>query len=226
MKIVIVIPAYNEQTQIVSIIKSIQKLYTHIVIVDDGSADDTYGEAVSHGGVTVCRHIVNRGQGAALKTGTQMAIELGADIIVHFDADGQMQPEDIATVIKPIELDSADVVLGSRFMGIESNIPPVRRVVLGAAKVFTRFFIGGVLTDPQSGFRALSRHAAESIEITQDRMAHCSEIQHEVFKKNLRLQEVPVKIIYTEYSRSRGQRSTNAIKIVWDLFIQRLLRSR
>lgn len=224
MKTVIVVPAYNEEQKIKSVLMSIQKKYTHIIVIDDGSTDDTWEQIMSVPGIIACRHIINRGQGAALRTGTHKAIECGADFIVHFDADGQMNASDINQAIDVLKTGEYDAVLGSRFLGVESNIPLLRRAVLTLARYFNTLFIGGNLTDPQSGFRVLTAKAAANIKISQDRMAHCSEIQHQLFKKGMRVKEIPVHIIYTEYSREKGQKSSNAFKIVWDLFIHRIIQ--
>ncbi len=201
MKIFIVIPAHDEEKSIGRVVDTLKHHgYHNIIVVNDNSKDNTEKIARQRG-ATVLTHIVNRGQGASLVTGNEYALRHGADIIVHFDADGQMQAEDIPAMIAPIVKGKADITMGSRFLGKTSNIPPSKRFILVLGRLFLRMFYGVRLTDSQCGFRAMSRKAAEKIEIKQDKMEHASEILIEVFKKKVRYQEVSVTIKYTEYSK-------------------------
>ncbi len=220
-KIIAVIPAYNEAKTIREVISGVKEEVDEVVVVDDASIDGTGGEAIM-AGAKVLAHLVNRDQGAALKTGTYYALSKGADIIIHFDADGQHRVEDIKKLVEPLLKGEAEVVLGSRFMGEVSNIPPLRKIVLFLGKLFNRLFLGVKLTDPQSGLRALSRRAAEQIEITEDGMAHCSEILGQI--KKMRVKEVPVVVNYTKYSKSKGQSSWNAFRIGLRLIFKKFLR--
>lgn len=215
-KVIAVIPAYNEGNVIADVVRSLNGVVDEIIVVDDGSGDAS-GKLARDAGARVLRHRINRGQGAALQTGTEAALRRGADIVVHFDADGQHDVGDIARLIEPLQSNRADVVLGSRFLGQARNIPTTRRLVLRAGRLFMRLFSGLSLTDAQNGLRAMTREAARAISITQDGMAHASEILDRIGELGLRYLEVPVTIHYTEYSLSRGQRSSNAIRIVWRL---------
>jgi len=223
MNVFIIIPAYNEEKTIEKVLNEVVSFYRNVIVIDDGSTDNTLKILEHIPDIVVCKHIVNRGQGAALATGTRKALRMGADVIVHFDADGQMQAEDIKKVTDPVINDNYDVAIGSRFMDIKSNIPKVRKLLLYFAKHFNKIFLGipDDIKDTTSGFRALSRKAALEIEITQDRMAHCSEILKEIFRKKLKAAEVPVKIEYTKYSLQKGQKASNAFQIVWSLFISK-----
>lgn len=222
--IFIVIPARNESAIIATIINSLKKQnYTNIIVVDDGSTDTT-SHIAEETGATVIKHYINRGQGAALRTGTEHALAQGADIIVHFDADGQMRVEDIAKVIKPLIEGHADVSFGSRFLSNESNIPHVRRILLILGRIFMRTLFKVTTTDPQSGFRALTKKAAQTIEITQRGMPHCSEILAQVHKKKIAFTEVPVTIIYTDYSKKHGQSNIEALRIATKLLLSKLTR--
>lgn len=224
MNIWIVIPAYNEAQKIKEVITDLKKNnFKNIVVIDDASADMT-SEVAAQQAVHVLLHKVNRGQGAALATGTQYALLNDADIIVHFDADGQMQAKDIPTLVKALGSKDVDVAIGSRFLSKESNIPALRKVLLAGARIFNRVFLGITLKDPQSGFRAMKRIAAEQIKIKHDRMAHCSQMLHDMYEQGLTIQEVPVEIRYTEYSLHKGQNSFDAIKIVWDLLIGKIMK--
>mgnify|MGYP001569766112 CR=1 FL=1 len=221
MKAIAVIPAYNEVTRIATTVASVLPFVDGVVVVDDGSDDGT-ADAARIGDTVVLRHAVNRGQGAALRTGTEAAIRLGSDIIIHIDADGQHDASFIPSLVQPLRAGEADVVFGSRFLGLDpEGIPMTRRLLFRGMRVFNAFAMGipRCVTDPQSGLRAMSRDAARRIDFKQDRMAHCSEILRRVTRSSLRWQEVPVRVRYTDESLAKGQRSTDAFKIAWHLFI-------
>jgi polyprenyl-phospho-N-acetylgalactosaminyl synthase len=228
MDIAVVIPAYNEEKMIGQVIKDVRTACPHVFVVDDGSSDGTAASAHA-AGANVLRHVLNRGQGAALATGIEAALKAGADIVVTFDADGQMDPADIASLVAPIEAGICDVALGSRFHGNgchpepvegrQSRMPFVRRLTLKAALVFTKLTTGLALTDTHNGLRAFSRAAAAELEIKCDRMAHASEILEEISRHGWRYREIPVKIRYTEYSMKKGQKISGAFRILRDLIM-------
>lgn len=221
MKIICIIPAYNEAENIVAVINSVKPLIDEVIVIDDCSNDDTFLLAKQQG-IIALKHIINLGQGAALKTGTKYAIRENADIIIHFDADGQFLASDIKTVIEPLINNQADIVFGSRFINKQDNIamPVMKRCVLmPLARLINKLFFNINLTDPQSGFRAMTKLAAKKIDWQQDRMAHCSEILCQVVKHNLRIKEVPIKIIYNNF----GQRFSGGVKILVDLFLAKLI---
>ncbi|MBP7005874.1 glycosyltransferase family 2 protein [Patescibacteria group bacterium] len=227
MRVFAVIPAYHEAERLPGVLDAIAPHVEGMVVVDDGSRDET-ASVVTHPKAVVLRHPLNRGQGAALRTGTVAALELGADVIVHVDADGQHDPEGIARVVAPICDGSADVVLGSRFLTIRpEGMPSMRRVLLMGVRQFNRWVVGipGRVTDPQSGFRAFSAMAARQIDFQQDRMAHASEILRLVTRSSLRWQEVPVRVRYTEDSLRKGQKATDAFKVAWQLVLGAFHRS-
>ena len=223
MKLAIVIPAYNEAKMIVEVIKEVRFVTPHVFVVDDGSVDDTAIVARSADAV-VLRHALNRGQGAALRTGIEAAARAGADIIVTFDADGQMSAADIPALTAPIEAGFCDIVLGSRFLTtnderLTTKIPLVRRLTLKAALVFTRATTGLKITDTHNGLRAFSREAAAALDLRCDRMAHASEILEEISRLGLKYREVPVTIKYTDYSLAKGQKLSGAFRIIKDLIL-------
>ena len=224
MKIVAVIPAYNEAVVISGVVNGL-KPYADCVVVDDGSVDST-GELARRAGAIVIRHLINRGQGAALENGRRYALPLGADIIVHFDADGQHDSKDIAVMVEPIAKGEVDVTLGSRFLGETVALPFTRRLVLRLGILFTKFFSGLKLSDVHNGLRAFSRAAAEEIRLTHDGMAHASEILDIIAEKNLRYKEVPVTIHYTAYSLARGQGSLNGLQIIKKLIIEKFFHNQ
>ncbi len=219
MKITCVIPAYNEAQNIALVIDKLKPFVDEIIIIDDASTDNTY-DIASRKGAIVKRHIINRGQGAALRTGTQLALDQGADIIIHFDADDQFRSEDIPEIIKPLLEGRADAVLGSRFLSKKSKLPALKKnIIMPLARFINRLFFNIRLSDPQSGFRALSRTSALNLKIENDGMAHCSEILYQLFKNKNRVLEVPITVTYHEY----GQKLSGGFKIIKDLIIQKLI---
>ncbi len=219
MKIICIIPAYNEAKTIVEVINDIKPFVNKVVMVDDNSTDDTFNLAKNQG-ITILHHIINRVQGAALQTGNEYALDHGAGIIVHFDADGQFVAEEIPNFIRVIEAGESDLVLGSRFLGKKSQIPWTKKfIILPLAKIVNRIFTGVNLTDPQNGFRAMSAFAAKTIKIEQNGMAHCSEILAKAFANNLRVKEIPATVIYHDF----GQRFSGGLKILMELILARLI---
>ena len=223
MRVAAVIPAYNEASAIMPVVKAVCDAVERVIVVNDGSSDNTAALAAD-AGATVLSHALNRGQGAALQTGITYAVREGFDAVVTFDADGQHRAEEIPIVLGPIIQGKADVVLGSRFLDSKANIPTVRRLVLKTATALTRLYTGLDVTDAHNGFRAFSRSAASAIDLQQEGMAHASEVLEQIKRFRLRYVEVPVTITYTDYSLSKGQRLTNAFKIIWELLLGRVVR--
>lgn len=219
MKKVVVIPAFNEEKMIKKVISEVAKYVDLIIVVDDGSEDKTYEKALETKKAIVLKHIINRGQGAALMTGIEKAKELGAQIVITFDADFQHNPKDIPKFVSKIK-QGYDVVLGSRFLK-KNKIPFLKKIVLKLAIAFTNFIYDINLTDTHNGFRAFSKKALQLIRIKSDRMAHASEIIEQIKKYNLKFIEIPVEVYYTEYSKSKGQKITNAFRILYELIINK-----
>jgi glycosyltransferase involved in cell wall biosynthesis len=222
----VVLPAFNEAPLVATVLKelllSVPK--DQIIVIDDGSVDGT-GVISERMGVFTLRHLINCGQGAALVTGIQVALGLGADVIVTFDADGQHRAADIPELVAPILAGEADVVLGSRFLVHKpEGMGTTRYLVLKLGAIFTHLVSGINITDPHNGFRAFSRYAARTIQIKQDRMAHASEILHEIARHRLTYVERPVKVRYTEYSLAKGQKSTAALRIGIKFLLSRILK--
>jgi glycosyltransferase involved in cell wall biosynthesis len=216
----VIIPAYNEEPVLADVIGELldYDCSYHFVVIDDGSADDT-AKIARKFPVHLLVHPMNLGQGAALATGTKYALQQKADIIVTFDADGQMQPADIGVLIEALIKEDLDVVLGSRFLKWPSSeMPPIKKVVLKLGTVFTRLTTGLKITDTHNGLRAFKAEALRKFNIKQNEMAHASEILSEITRNKLAYCEVPVTIRYTEYSKSKGQPVSNAINILFELF--------
>ena len=217
MKIFIIIPCYNESQNLVKVISQ-AKEFGEVVVVDDGSSDNSF-QLAKNQGVKVIKHFLNRGQGAALETGDCYALAKGADIVVHFDADGQHVASEIPDLVGPILTGEADIVLGSRFLENKSKTPVFKKwLILKPAVFFQNLILGVKLTDAHNGFRALSRKALSEIKIKQDGMAHASEIVEQVRLKDLKYKEVPVTISYHEF----GQGFISGLKILKDLLFGKI----
>ncbi len=219
----IVLPAYNEEKIICETLKEIRTThYENIIVVDDGSNDQTYETVRMIPGVIVLRHRLNRGKGAATKTGIEAAKLLGAKIIVTMDADGQHNPTDIARLTEPIRNHHCDVVLGTRLKD-PRGMPWYKILANHVGNFITWYFYGLWVSDSQSGFRAYSRHAAELINTRTDRYEYDSEVIREIYLYKLEYQEVPIEVRYTEYSVGKIQKQgfVNGLKtfyrIVWNL---------
>ena len=221
--IFVVLAAFNEAAVIGDVVRELVAHDLNVVVVDDGSSDETALEAANAGAIAL-RHALNRGQGAALQTGIDYCISRGAGILVTFDADGQHRSEDIPHLVRPILDGTVDVVLGSRFLGTTENMPVLRGALLKAAVLFTRIHSRARVTDVHNGFRAFSRRAATRIRISQDRMAHASELIDQIVSSGLPYKEMPVHVRYTEYSRAKGQRASGALKILADYLLGGLTR--
>ncbi|MGK2857253.1 MAG: glycosyltransferase family 2 protein [Thermoanaerobaculia bacterium] len=220
--IFVIVPAFREAGAVAAAVEKLGRFATRVVVVDDGS-DDATARVARQAGATVLRHVVNRGQGAALRTGIRYALRSGASYIVTFDADGQHRVEDVSRLVAPLARGECDVVLGSRFLQ-RGTIPPLRRLVLKVGVLFTRMVSGIPVTDTHNGLRAFTRAAAEQLDLRLDRMAHASEILDEIARRKLRWVELPVEIDYTPYSRRKGQTSLGALGIIWDFLLGRWLR--
>ncbi|MEI6040035.1 MAG: glycosyltransferase family 2 protein [Candidatus Berkelbacteria bacterium] len=225
MKLAILIPAYNEETTLGHVIETLPKTIPGIsdikvIVVNDGSADKTK-EIAQASGATVISHWFNRGLGGALGTGFEYIRRHDFDLLITFDADGQHNPNDIAPVIKPIIDGKADVSIGSRFIGNLGSMPWYRRIGIFGLNVITYMLFWTWTTDSQSGMRAFGRKAIEKIEIQTNKMEVSSEFFYEIQAKNLKLTEVPIQSIYTDYSIAKGQKNINAFNILAKLIYRR-----
>lgn len=223
--IFIVIPAYNEGPIIQQVIKEIQIAGEYsIIVVDDGSRDNTFTNASACPGVRVLKHKINRGKGAATKTGIMAAGRLGAEIVVTMDGDGQHDPEDIKALVQPIIEQEFDVVLGTRRKK-RGEMPIIKIVANKIGNTVTWFLYGIHVSDSQSGFRAYSRFAATIIDTKADKYEYDSKVIREINNNRLLFIEVPIKVRYTEYSNNKKQKQsfTNGIRtlirMVWDILV-------
>ena len=217
----LVIPAYNEITTIAEVILDVTASGYRVVVVDDASKDETAAAAgQEHASVVV--HPVNLGQGAALQTGIDYALSQNAEYIVTYDADGQHKVSDIAVLLAALDEHNADIALGSRFLGEAVDMHWSRRFLLRCSGWLSRMTTGLAISDTQNGLRAMTAHAARTIRIRQNRFAHALEIIEQVSTHRLRYVEVPVTVVYTTYSRSKGQSVWSSLPIMADLFLGKL----
>jgi polyprenyl-phospho-N-acetylgalactosaminyl synthase len=219
----LVIAAYNEAAVIAQVVADLFWRDYTVVVVDDGSTDETGPKAYSAGAVVVT-HPINLGQGAALQTGIKFALKHGATYIVTFDADGQHRTSDVEGLIEALKTDNVDFALGSRFLGSAVAMPLSRRLLLRAATLFTRLTTGMRVSDTHNGLRAMTRRGASRIALRQNRMAHASELLEQIARSGLGYVEVPVTIEYSRYSLAKGQRLADSLRILLDLFAERLHR--
>jgi len=221
-QVYITIPLYNEEKMILKVIKSLNDQgYYNIVVVDDGSKDNGYELVKNSTNAIIAKHVINRGQGAALQTAMEIAIDKGAKYIVHFDSDGQHDPKDIQPMLNTLVDGNYDIVLGSRFLK-KNKIPLKKRILLKGGILFTFLFSHIWLTDVHNGIRVMTADTAKKLNIQHDRFEHASEILDKIKILNLKYTEVPVTIRYTKYSMSKGQSISNSINIAYKLISSKI----
>jgi len=217
----ILIPVFNEEKKIESVISELSSSFKNIVTVNDGSTDFTQNILESLN-VVILRHSINLGAGAAISTGFKYIQGLkNAEAVVTFDADGQHSVEDAKAFAKEILLCNEEVIFGSRFINSKSNIPTIKRFVLSTVVFFTNILSKVNLTDAHNGLKAIKKTTLKKIDINIDQYGYESQIIHQVSKKNITYKEMPTNTIYTEYSKNKGQKLNNGLIILEDLFKSR-----
>jgi len=203
MKILIVVPAHNEEVKIAEVIRDLKKRnYKNILVIDDGSVDKTKQIAIKNK-VMVVDHVVNRGLGAALGTGFEYARQKRYDCLVTFDGDGQHQAKDVPKLISVLAKNKADVAVGSRFL--TSKKPPFARWLINYVSNIATWLLYGVWTsDTLSGLRAFNKKAIQLIDIKTDKMEVSNEFFMEIKRNNLSFKEVPIECLYTDYSQGHS----------------------
>lgn len=218
--IIALVPAYNEEDSIETVVTELLLVVDRVVVIDDASVDAT-GDIAEHSGAIVLHHKLNRGQGAALETGHAYARSIDADLVLHFDADRQFLAEEVPGAIAAFRKEKADILLGSRFLEKHSSVPFMKRhAVLPLGRLFDRMLTGLKLSDSHNGFRILNKKALSAIRLTQDRMAHASEIPALIKKHDLKYIEFPVTVRYVEY----GQGARGGLHIIKDTLTGMFLR--
>jgi glycosyltransferase involved in cell wall biosynthesis len=219
---VAVVPMHNEAQIIGQVVAELRTAFPLVVCVDDGSKDDS-AAAARAAGASVVSHPTNLGQGAALETGIRFALSLPeTEYVVTFDADGQHDVGDARAMVQRAEQGGLQVVLGSRFLTSADHVPFARRLLLRGAVRFTRHTTGLALTDAHNGLRVLRRDAAEAIRLRLHGMSHASEVLTLLARGGFSVEEHPVTIRYTDYSRAKGQKSYNALNILFELAVNRM----
>jgi polyprenyl-phospho-N-acetylgalactosaminyl synthase len=216
----VVIPLYNEEQVIGDVVAQVRTAFEQVVCIDDGSSDRS-GDVAARAGARVVRHPINLGQGAALQTGFEYALtDPGMKYVLTFDGDGQHQIADALGMVDRLRAGEADVVFGSRFLDERSKPTFGRKMVLRAAVGYTNMTTHTRLTDAHNGLRAISRPVLEHIKITQNRMAHASELVAQIGAAKASYVEHPVHILYSDYSKAKGQSLWNSINILADLILR------
>jgi glycosyltransferase involved in cell wall biosynthesis len=214
-----IVPAYNEEKTIGSVVQSLFPYVDKVVVVDDCSTDAT-AKFAQVAGAVVLQHKINRGQGAALETGHEYARLSDADYVLHFDADNQFEVNDVKPAFDFLTKQAADILFGSRFLDGRTKIPWFKKCFLfPLARLFNKSW-GVHLSDIHNGFRILNKQALQTIKITQDRMAHATEIPVQAKKLNLKIVEFPVKVVYHEY----GQNLNGGLKVIKDLIMGKFIK--
>lgn len=215
----VVIPLFNEASVVGRVVEELLTAFVHVVCVDDGSTDGS-AQVAEAAGARVIRHPYNLGQGAALQTGIAYArSQPGAEFIVTFDADGQHRVVDAEAMIALARQDGAAIIFGSRFLDDRTRPGALKKLVLKTAVWVTNLSTGLTLTDAHNGLRVIRTDAAQAISLKQDRMAHATEIVLQLGRTRLPYREFPVEVLYTDYSRAKGQSLLNSINILVDLVI-------
>lgn len=219
MKIIAVIPAFCEAKTIAGVLEQTRRFVDEIIVVNDGSSDETVEVSRAYGAIVVS-HFMNRGLGAAIATGFEVAGKHNADVVITLDADGQHDPAEIPKFLEAMKA-GVDVVIGSRMLN-RSGMPWYRQVANTLGNLSTFVLFGVWVTDSQSGFRAFSRLAISKIQIQTNGMEVSSELVAEAKRNNLSIKEIPIKAIYTDYSLAKGQSFLVGIKTLFKLVLRRL----
>ncbi len=221
----IIIPAFNEAGVIGEVVADVRSVFDHVVCVDDGSSDGT-GEIALQAGAHLVRHPVNLGQGAAIQTGVEYARRRpGAEVFVTFDGDGQHRVKDVIAMIDRLSTEGVDVVIGTRFGRPGLSKPPLlKRIVLQTAAWLSPRGRRLGLTDTNNGLRVFNKTVADGLEITMSGMSHASEFVALVDENRWRVAEEPVEVLYTDYSKAKGQPLLNGVNIIFDGFLRRRRR--
>ncbi|QIM15865.1 glycosyltransferase family 2 protein [Leucobacter insecticola] len=215
----VVIPLFNEAQVIGEVVQGLRGLFAQVVCIDDGSNDES-GTIARAAGARIVRHPINLGQGAALQTGFEYALERGAHYVVTFDADGQHRVEDALEMLNRARNEGLAIVYGSRFLDNRTRPGLLKKIVLKTAVWVTNLTTRTRLTDAHNGLRVIRNDALNLIKLRQDRMAHGTEIVVQLGRTGLPYAEHPVEVIYSDYSKAKGQSLLNSVNILIDLIIR------
>jgi len=216
----VVVALYNEESVIKGVIDGLHEHFSNVVCIDDGSTDNS-AEVAEKAGAIVIRHPMNLGQGAAIQTGIAYCrAQEDMEYVVTFDGDGQHRVEDVLDMLSYSRRRDLAIVFGSRFLDKRTKPGFKKKVVLKVAVLITRVVTGLQLTDAHNGLRVLRRDAVAHVNLIQDRMSHATEIVQQLAESKLPWREFPVEVLYTDYSRAKGQSILNSINILFDLIVR------
>ena len=222
MKTIAIIPAYNEVSRIAAVVAEARPYVDDLIVVDDQSTDGT-AEAAERAGARVLRHVENCGAGAATMTGIDAARNLGADIVITLDADGQHDPRDIPALLAPVKEGRADLVFGSRFTQ-RNRIPLIRRFYNSVGNFITFLATRRWVSDSQCGFKVFGPRALAEVDLRMSGFEFCTEIVRESMQHRWRIAEVPIKVIYSEYTLAKGQSFAHGMRTAMKILLRSLLR--
>jgi len=222
MRTIAVIPALNEATRVADVVTGALRYADTVIVVDDGSQDET-AHAAQQAGARVLRHIENSGAGAATMTGIDAARRLGAEVIITLDADEQHDTNDIPLLLKPVLQHEADIVFANRF-GRKNHIPFIRRLFNGLGNIVTFSVTGRWVSDSQCGFKVFGPRAVQDIQLRMSGFEFCTEIVREAVKHQWRIAEVPIKVVYSEYTLAKGQSFAHGIRTACKILLRSFLR--
>jgi len=215
--IYILVPVFNENKVIRNTLNELLKVFSNIIIVNDGSTDNTI-DKIDDLNISILNHEINLGVGAAVQTGFDYVEKIhDSYAVITFDADGQHSVEDAVTMAKEIQICNEEIIFGSRFIKHQKNVPLVKRNVLKIIAFITKIATGIDLTDAHNGLKAYKVSAIRKLKLQFSGYSYESELITEVAKKNISYKELSTNIKYTEYSIKKGQKLTNGLLIIEDL---------
>lgn len=216
----VVIPVYNEETMIGEVVHRVKEAFPNVVCVIDGGTDQS-AKLARQAGAIVVEHPINLGQGASLQTGFDFVLsQPEMTEVITFDADGQHQITDAVGMVDLLRAEHLDIVIGSRFLDDRTQVGSLKRLVLKTAAQWTKLTTKMALTDAHNGLRVISRNLLSKIQLRQNRMAHASELIDQVALSKAKWREYPTHIIYTEYSKAKGQSLLNSVNILFELIFK------
>ncbi len=221
-RVIAVIPAFNEATRVGAVVRAVAAYAETVLVVNDGSTDATAAEA-ERAGARVVQHIDNCGPGAATMTGLRAALSLGADVVVTLDADEQHDPHDIPAMLAPVLRGEADIVFANRF-GQRNRIPFIRRAFNAAGNTITFIATGRWMPDSQCGFKVFGPRALQEVDLQTNGFEFCTEIVRETVQHRWRTAQVPVKVLYSEYTLAKGQSFANGVRTALKILLRSFIR--
>jgi len=216
--ILVIIPVFNEATHIEALIRLIKERGFHnICIVNDGSTDNIEQLNIDES-VTILHHIINRGVGAATDTGFRYALLQKFGGVITIDADMQHDVKDLDVLFDSYQENEADIIIGSRFLKADNQIPKIRILYNRVANILVFIFSNTWITDTQSGYKLITKKVLEKVHLRTDGYEFCSEFIIKVLAQNFKIKEVPIHVYYTDYSMNKGQGIVNGYKTMISLF--------